>query len=306
MKLDSGQLAAFSAVLNEGSFERAAARLHVTPSAVSQRVKQLEERIGQILIQRTTPCAPTEAGQRLLRHAEQLALLESETLLALGLNDDGSTLRPRLSLAVNADSLDTWFADVFASVAQDGRFSVDIRVEDQDHSLALLRDGSVMAAISASADAIQGCHAEQLGVMPYVSTASATFHQRYFPDGVTMSGLSQAPMLTFNRKDALQLVYLSQLAPDAPAPPTHYVPSVTGFFHAARHGLGWGMMPEPLAREALQSGELVELLPGMRLDVPLYWHRWRIRSPMLDSLSQIIRQAALAHLLPAVHSPKDT
>ena len=63
--LDYTSLEALATVLHEGSFERAARRLHVTPSAVSQRVKQLEERLGQVLVQRGSPCTGTEAGQRL-------------------------------------------------------------------------------------------------------------------------------------------------------------------------------------------------------------------------------------------------
>ena len=75
--LDYLGLAALAAVVREGSFERAARKLHVTPSAVSQRIKQLEERTGQVLVQRGTPCTGTEAGRRLCLHLEQVALLEN-------------------------------------------------------------------------------------------------------------------------------------------------------------------------------------------------------------------------------------
>ena len=80
MRIDGQQLAAFAAVIELGSFDAAAARLHVTPSAISQRIKALEQRVGQVLVVREKPCSATAAGVPLLRLAAQTALLEAETL----------------------------------------------------------------------------------------------------------------------------------------------------------------------------------------------------------------------------------
>lgn len=61
-------LAAFAVVAKERSFTRAAAKLRVSPSALSQTIRNLEERLGLRLLTRTTrSVAPTEAGGRLLR-----------------------------------------------------------------------------------------------------------------------------------------------------------------------------------------------------------------------------------------------
>ena len=297
MKIDNAQLAAFDAVLREGSFEAAARRLHVTPSAISQRVRQLEERLGQVLVQRTTPCQPTEAGRALARHAEQLLLLEAELFGEIGLADEGSDpggRRVRVPLVTNADSLDTWFLPVLDAVAADGSILLDIRVEDQDHSATLLREGLVMAAVSASAQPVQGCSVELLGTMRYRAVASPAYLRRYFADGVDAATLPHAPMLTYNRKDELQKRFLGQFSGDAIQPPIHFVPSVRAFFEASRRGLGWGMMPDQLLTEAMAAGALIEIAPGHGLEVPLYWHRWRFASPTLARVSEYVRIAAVA------------
>ena len=291
MRVDNAQLAAFSAVLREGSFEAAARRLHVTPSAISQRIKLLEERLGQVLLQRATPCVATDTGKVLARFAEQVALLESEMLGEVGAHDDPARTHLRLPVAVNADSLDSWFLAVFETMPSEPAISFDIRAEDQDYSAVLLREGTVMAAVSASSSPVQGCAVEPLGVMRYLAVTSPTLAARYFSDGVSSTSLSHAPMLTFNMKDRLQECFIAQFTAEAIRPPTHYIPSANGFVEVAKRGLGWGMMPELHVARALVTGELVEIAPGHYLDVPLYWHRWRLASPALDALSDAVKNA---------------
>ena len=301
MKIDNAQLAAFDAVLREGSFEAAARRLYVTPSAISQRIKQLEERLGQVLLKRTTPCQATAAGKTLARFAEQLSLLEAEMLGEVGVSGDLASAHSsylRVPIVINADSLDTWFLSVFDGVPAAMPISFDIRVEDQDHSAAMLRDGSVMAAVSASALPVQGCSVEALGIMRYLAVASPANVRQFFAEGVDASSLDRAPMLTFNRKDELQARFIAQFIDDAVQPPTHFIPSVTGFLEVARRSLGWGMMPELLLTDALAAETLVEIAPGHSLDVPLYWHRWRLVSPALETLSTVVRKAAAEALRP--------
>ena len=299
MKIDNAQLAAFAAVLREGSFEAAARRLHLTPSAISQRIKLLEERLGQVLLQRTIPCQATVAGKALARFTEQLALLEAEMLNDVGAGGAESEFRPkplRIPIVVNADSLDSWFLDVFDHLGSMNAIRFDIRVEDQDHSAALLKEGSVMAAVSASPTPAQGCTVEPLGVMRYLAVASPKFLKRHFPQGVNADSLSQAPMLVFNRKDGLQQRFVAQFTDETVQAPTHYLPSTHGFVDVAKRGLGWGMMPEHFVREGLRAGDLQEIAPGHPLDVPLYWHRWRLDSPALKALSEAVRRAAAAAL----------
>lgn len=292
MKIDNAQLAAFAEAIREGSFEFAARKLNVTPSAISQRIKLLEERMGQVLIQRSTPCRATAAGRPLLRYAEELSLLESEVLSALGIEDAGATSIVRIPMVINADSLDSWFLEVFDALGASATMTLDLRVEDQDHSLMLLREGAVMAGVSASARPIQGCRVEPLGVMRYLALASPDYVERHFSAGVNAESLNAAPMLMFNKKDGLQQVFLARLTDALIKPPTCYVPTTRSFGEAVLRGMAWGMIPEQLAETHLKAGQLVAFAPQHWLDVPLFWHRWRIASAALEHLGRLVHKAA--------------
>jgi LysR family transcriptional regulator (chromosome initiation inhibitor) len=306
MQLDSRQLAAFAAVLREGSFEAAARALHVTPSAVSQRIKALEDRLGRVLIRRGVPARATEAGEALECHAQQLALLEQEALAGFGLVDPGGAAgrtRSRaaapalpVAIAVNADSLATWFVPALAQVRRAHAVQFDLLVEDQDHSSALLRQGRVMAAVTGDPHAVQGCRIERLGRMRYLAVASPAFRDRHFGRGVDEAALAVAPMCVFNAKDDLQARFVRRLTRRRVDAPVHRVPSTHGFIHAALHGLGWGMNPEMLVAPLIASGALVEIAPGEDLEVPLFWQAWRLESPVLMALSRAVREAAAAAL----------
>ncbi|MBV8047113.1 MAG: LysR family transcriptional regulator ArgP [Paludibacterium sp.] len=296
MKIDSGQLAAFFAVLREGSFEAASRRLNVTPSAVSQRVKLLEERLGQILINRKTPSVPTPAGEPLARLAMQINLLEEEALREMGGDPLESDSPVWLPIAVNGDSLDNWFFEALDALPAEARMVFDIRMEDQDYSATLLREGTVMAAVTTDATPVQGCEVERLGVMRYLAVASPAFIERYFAAGVTDDGLHAAPMLVFNQKDSLQQRFVDSVTQRPLSPLQHTIPSTACFVEMVLRGLGWGMMPEIAARAALAQGRLKEILPGHWLDIPLYWQHWRIRSQALMVLTSAVRRTAALHL----------
>lgn len=288
MRLDSRQLAAFAAVLDEGSFEAAARALHVTPSAVSQRIKGLEERLGRVLVRRGTPCVATEAGEALQRHARQLRLLEQDVLAPF----EAAAEALPVAIAVNADSIATWFLPALADLRRTHALVFDLVVEDQDHSSALLRQGRVMAAVSADPQPVQGCRAVSLGRMRYRAVASPDFVAAHFAAGVDETSLAAAPCTVFNRKDELQHRWMRRVTRKRLAPPLHHVPSTHGFIHAALHGLGWGMNPDLLVAPLLGSGALVELVPGLVLDVPLYWQHWRLDAPLLAELTRCVRRAA--------------
>jgi LysR family transcriptional regulator (chromosome initiation inhibitor) len=288
MRLDSRQLAAFAAVLDEGSFDAAARTLHVTPSAVSQRIKALEERLGRVLIRRGTPCVATEAGESLQRHARQLRLLERQALAPFEAAVDALPV----SIAVNADSIATWFVPALAALRRTHEVAFDLVVEDQDHSSELLRQGRVMAAVSADPQPVQGCRAVPLGRMRYLAVASPAFVAAHFAGGVDETSLAAAPCTVFNRKDELQHRWMRRITRRRLAPPLHHVPSTHGFIHAALHGLGWGMNPDMLVAPLLAAGALVELAPGLSLEVPLYWQHWRLDAPLLAELTRCVRDAA--------------
>lgn len=286
MALDSQQLAALAAVVETGSFDAAAATLHVTPSAVSQRVKALEQRVGQVLVRRERPCTVTAAGVPLLRLAAQSALLEAEALAELG---GGDATSARIALAVNADSMATWFSSVFERLDS---VLFDVRIEDQDHSARLLREGTVMGAVTTERAAVPGCRVQSLGVMRYIPAAATAFVQRYLPDGFTARAAAQAPSIAWNRDDALQDMFLRKLFRRQLTPPTHFVPTAEGFGAAVRCGLGWGMFPEQLADSTKDLARISELY----LDVPLYWQCWKLDSPLVASVTDAVRHAAVGRL----------
>ncbi|WP_113447218.1 LysR family transcriptional regulator ArgP [Rhizobium cremeum] len=286
--LDYDQLSALAAILRTGSFEKAARQLGLTSSAISQRIKALEERVGAVLVVRGQPCQPTPAGQRLFRHAEEVALLEAGLGRDLGAFADMART-PSLRLAVNADSLATWFVPAMAAV---DAFLYDLVLDDQDHSADWLRRGEVRAAVSSSSQPVQGCDCRYLGRLRYFATASPAFMERWFPDGVTPERLAIAPTLTFNAKDMLQSRWLALVAGADLSPPTHWLPSSHGFVDGTLAGLGWGMNPEILVGDAVADGRLVVLLPGHPLDVPLYWHWSRSAGPALKSLTEAVLAAA--------------
>lgn len=290
--LDYALLSALAAVVRTGSFDRAAQQLHVTPSAISQRVKQLEDRLGTVLVVRGTPCTGTPAGQRLCQHVEQVALLESELHHDLpGLRHAGPPVSVRI--AVNADSVATWF---IAAMAETPDCLFDLVLDDQDHSADWLRRGEVLAAVTASAKPVQGCDSTPLGALRYIATTAPAFVRRHFPDGVDAESLARAPRLTFNAKDRLQARWTMQAVGKETASPTHWLPSPQAFVDAALAGLGWGMNPETLVADHLRDGRLVALIPDQPLDIPLFWQRSRIVSTTLADITRAVLRTARATL----------
>jgi len=233
-RLDTHQLAALAAVIELGSFDAAAEWLHVTPSAVSQRIKTLEQRVGQVLVVRAKPCRATAAGAPLLRLAAQTALLESEALAEVA---GGSADRTRIAIAINADSMSTWFTTVFTRLPD---IVFDIRIEDQDHSARLLREGAVMGAVTTERNAVPGCGVQSLGVMRYLAIASPAYVERHLPEGFTAAAVAAAPSLAWNRGDALQDMLVRKAFRRIVSRPVHYVPTAEGFGAAVRAGLGLG------------------------------------------------------------------
>lgn len=292
---DPAQLAALSAVHRHGAFDRAAAVLHVTPSAISQRIRALEERLGTPVLHRGPPATATEAGLRLIRHHDEVALLERE--LAQDLPELGAG-PARLRLAINADSLATW---VLPALAATPGFLFDLVIDDQEVSQDWLRRGEVVAAISGQAGPLQGCDTLALGALRYRATASPAFAARWFADGVTAETLALAPALNYSEKDRLQENWVARQTVRARQPvtlPFHRLASTQGFVEACHLGLGWGLNPEPLVERALAEGRLVEIAPDSALDVPLYWQFTRLAAPALRDLTAAIREQAARVLVP--------
>ena len=297
--LDASLIATVAAVVREGSFERAARVLHVTPSAVSQRIRLIEEQVGTILVVRGQPCSATEAGARLCRHAETVALLEADLrrdLPALT-RELAGTGHTTIRVAINADSLGTWFVDALASFAREDETLVDVVIDDQDHTSTWLRRGHVLAAVTSLAKPVQGCRSRRLGVLRYRATASPAFVARWFPDGLDADAAARAPSLVFDHRDRLQEQWIRRVLRRDVMLPAHRLPSPQAFVSAAITGVGWGMNPQPLVQEHLAAGRLVELVPDRPLDVTLYWQVASLPIPVLDALTRHVLGVAPAALL---------
>lgn len=289
-ELPLDQVRTLLAVVDEGTFDAAAQVLHVTPSAVSQRVKALEQRTGRVLLTRTKPVRPTESGEVVVRFARQLARLERDARAELGMTGGGETTR--LSIAVNADSLATWFLPALVRVPEELRIGFELHREDEAHTAALLREGRVMAAVTSSPDPVAGCSVRSLGRMRYVAVASPRFVARWlgsWPRVPLREVIAAAPVVSFDRRDDYQDRFLRGLRlTDGAGTRRHFVPTSEGFIDAVAAGMGWGMVPEQQAGPLLQAGRLVHLAPDRTSDVPLYWQQWKLDSPALAAVAEAV------------------
>lgn len=317
MAFDPDQLATLAAVVTGGTFDAAARTLRLTPSAVSQRVRALEREAGQVLVLRTRPCRATAAGEVLIRLAGQLAALDADAHAAVG-GGGGSTRR--LPVAVNADSLATWFVAVLTALSDD--VTVDVHRADQDRTAQLLRDGTVMAAVTGDGRAVQGCRSVALGAARYRAMAAPAFAARHLgevPVAQAVSGagpvpgrsgrlaaaLGRAPVVAFTAEDALQRRFVAMLAGGPlDLARVHHVPSSSAYVAVIAAGLGWGMVSEQEAAQLAPTGALVDLAPGSWLDVPLWWQRWAIRTTQLDELTDRVVAVARAALQPVPPSAR--
>ncbi|WP_067433642.1 LysR family transcriptional regulator ArgP [Nocardioides jensenii] len=284
MQIDPIQLETLLAIAEEGSFDAAARRLHVTPSAISQRVRAAERAAGQVLVRRTSPAELTDAAAPLMRLGRQLRHLTAEAASVMG-----NEAVVDLAVAVNADSLATWFRPVLATLAEAPATAVRLFVEDESLSHDLLRRGEVLAAVTGEPRPVQGCSVEPLGTMRYVPAATPAFVERHRRGrGFDWSA---APVVVFNEKDRLQDGVLAAHGATRPAV-VHRVPSSADFHEAVRCGLGWATIPEPQFDQTGAAGDLVRLPGAKPIGVALHWQRWRLESPALDALTEAVRRAA--------------
>lgn len=290
--LDYALLDALAAVIRHGSFERAAKDLNVSPSAVSQRIKLLEERVGAVLVKRGQPCVATTSGALLCRHTERVQLLEAELSgQAPELPGIGGAW-PTLRIAVNDDSVATWFIDAVAPFCARSGTLLDLVIDDQDYTAERIRDGSVQGAVTAQAEPIQGCRSTRLGSIRYHAVCSPEFHARYFAGGLTRDALRRAPCVMFSPKDSLQSRFIRRATRTDLDPPKHWIPHVAGYLRACATGLGWGMCPDRMIERQVASGEMVDLSEGRSIDVELYWQSWRLSIGWLDEFSRVLQTEA--------------
>lgn len=293
MRVIDPQLAAtVAAIVDGGSLDAAARALHITPSAVSQRLRALEQALGQVLIVRGRPARPTTAGEVVVRMARQMDLLEYDALAAFGLDASSAGRRVSVPLAVNADSMATWFLPPLARLAERYDIDFDLHRDDQNFTARLLESGEVMAAVTSEAAPVAGCSVRALGVLSYEAMATPGYAERWFPDGVDAEALRVAPFVDFDRRDTLQHEWLRAQGVQEQGVPRHYVPASNDYATAVVLGLGWGMLPRRQAGDAVASGAVVPL-GGAPIRVPLYWQQWNLRSPLLDTIAaEVAAEAA--------------
>jgi LysR family transcriptional regulator (chromosome initiation inhibitor) len=289
--IDYKLLEAFALVVQEGGFEKAANMMNLTQSAVSQRVRLLEERAGKVLLSRTAPPRPTVAGQKLIKHYLQVRLLEDG--LAEEVRSPEDTTPVRLPLGINADSLSSWFLPAIGDLLEDGRMLIDLHVDDQEQTHKLLRDGVVVGCISDLASPMQGCKVDFLGAMKYRLLARPEFVTRWFPDGLTVSAAENAPAVMFTRNDMLHYKILHRVLGDAiTVKAIHYVPAIDQFTQMIRSGYAYGMVPDWQSTALRTNGEVIEVQEQAHDSVNHYWHCWNIDSLPLKTLSKrLVEQA---------------
>ncbi|MBO9680398.1 MAG: LysR family transcriptional regulator ArgP [Acidovorax sp.] len=293
---DPAALECLAAIVEEGGFERAAQRLNVTQSAVSQRLRALEAQVGSVLIVRSRPLKPTSAGQLLLKHTKQLRLLRADLerdLQELAPSAPGGTREDeRISIAINADSIATWALDALHDLVRQ-RLPFEIIVDDQDFTQEWLRSGQVLGCVTTLKQALRGCRVVPLGAMPYVAVASRAFAEQHLPHGLTPHNFRSVPFLSFNRKDDMQAEFIARSFGLKRVALSHlFVPSSEGQVRAVHAGWGAGVVPELMVRQALAEGSLVDLAPGRSLPIQLYWHCWNLESAVLDALTAALTATA--------------
>lgn len=293
-QVDYRGLAALDAIIEYGNFDKAAAALAITQSAVSQRLRMLEHSAGELLIVRSQPPLPTAAGQRLIAHYRQVRLLEA-TLLQGG---TGHGPVAEIAIAINADSAATWLQEALTPIMLRGDCMLQIRMDDQDHTLSMLREGRVFGCVTSETAQVAGTSSTPLGVMRYLCVANPAFARRWFPHGMSASAVQRAPVMIFDRKDALQARYIAQYTGYTGPFPHHAYASSDGFLRFVAAGFGYGMLPVLQCAEGLRDGSLIDLTPGHYLDVPLIWHRWDIATATTEALSERIISTAQRWLLP--------
>lgn len=295
--LDYKLLEALITVIETGGFERAGLALGLSQSAVSQRIKLLESRLGQPVLTRHPNLQATPAGRRLLNHAQQVQLLERDLRRQIPeLSED----RTRLRIALNADSLATWWGDAVGAFCQAEGLLLDMVVEDQDVGLRRMREGDVAACLCSSDQPVAGARCIALGQIPYRAWARQDYVDRYFPDGLSADGFQEAPAIVFGPHDQLQHRFLAQCGYHGRFP-YHLCPSSEGFIRLAMAGMGYGMIPDNMITSqgttlVVPEGALVNLAPSQAVNVPLYWHYWRHSGEFMERLTRTIADAAERHL----------
>ena len=144
--LDYRGLEALITVIETQSFDIAANKLFITQSAVSQRIKNVENYYGEPLLIRNLPYRPTHKAELLLGHFKRVTHLEQTLTEEL----TSEVANKTISIAINRDSLETWFMEVILQLHKIGNFNLEIISDDQEVTIDYLKKGLVTACLSTS------------------------------------------------------------------------------------------------------------------------------------------------------------
>jgi LysR family transcriptional regulator (chromosome initiation inhibitor) len=279
------------AIIERGSFQSAAAALHLTQSAVSQRVRNLEEEIGARVLIRSQPPRPTPLGYKLLSHARRVKLLEQDLAITLKTSDSES-FTP-VTLGVNGDSLATWFFSAVSPVLKKSKILLELIIENEDITFSRLQHGEVLSCISSRSKRLPGCEVERLGVLPYLCASTPEFAKKYFPSGINREAAEKAPAVIYDQHDYMHYDFFKKnLKLKDIHFPVHRIANSLGFLDSIRYGLAYGMAPLIQAKSDFKVGDLINLTPDEIWKQPLYWHYQRKGDKDLQTVSRKMAENA--------------
>lgn len=284
--LDYKLLHALYEIIQEQSFEKAANKLHISQSAISQRIKQLEQFVSKPVLIRSQPIELTEVGENLLAHYQKVQLLEHDLKSSLTSEQEDYVA---ISIAINADSLASWFIPALSHLMKNEKFTLDLQVTNETRTQMLLQEGKVSAALSSMGKSVSGCRVQELGKIDYIFCASPSFIARYFKNGVNQTSLKHAPGVLFDQQDSMHTDFIeANYQVKRHQYPCHRVRSSEAFVTMALEGVACCLLPHTQANQYLNSGELVELAPEYRIQQTLYWHSWVLEQGLHKQLTNTI------------------
>jgi LysR family transcriptional regulator (chromosome initiation inhibitor) len=262
------------------SFEAAAEKLHLTQSAISQRIKVLEAYYGEPLLIRSLPYRPTQLGEQLIGLFKRVCLLEEDFSQEL----KEKKMPFRCSIALNRDSLETYFLSLLQHTTLFKGMILEIIADDQEKTLEYLKNGLANIAISTSSMGTLGSKTHFLGDMDYILVASPELYEQYFSKLPPSKALYQAPALKYDQHDTLHHRYLEKFF-NLTEESLQYlvIPSVQGFKQCALQGYAYGLIPKIDVEAELTNKTLIQLYRECIWKVPLYLHYFSIQSKHYES-----------------------
>lgn len=284
--LDYPAIAALVAVIETQGFQSAADKLFITQSAVSQRIKSLENYYGEPVLIRSLPYQPTKLGLMLLGHYKRITILED----SLQENITTQNYIPTISIAISRDSLETWFVPVIKEIKTLPSIKLEIIADDQELTLSYLQRGLVSACASTIHKQLSGCKAKFMGYFNYVLVSSPEFKKKYFPKNKSIEdNLLKAPTVIFDNKDKLHEEYLKYYFNFKDLNiEYHVIPSVKGFRLFVESGYACALIPELDILTELTQKKVVKIFPDKPWKMPMYWHSWSVENPIYQKFNALV------------------